>query len=171
MLRPTNFWLYVSSNSLDSSISLRALSFLVLLSNWLGILAALVPSLLEYGKTWILAYCIFLQKSRHSLKSLSVSPGNPTMTSVVILISGLMALIWLMIDSYLALSYLRFISFRIFSLPDWRGICRWSQRIGLFFKSSINLSFNSVISIEDSLILFKPGMVLILLIKSTKSKS
>jgi len=43
------------------------------------------------GKTCIRANCIFLQKSKVSLNSVSVSPGKPTITSVVTAAPGMAA--------------------------------------------------------------------------------
>ena len=53
--------------------------------------AAGVPSRREYGNTWIFAKPTWRAKAQVSSKSSSVSPGKPTMMSVVSAISGTMA--------------------------------------------------------------------------------
>jgi hypothetical protein len=56
-----------------------------------GKVAAKVPSRGENGKTWISAKRAFSQKAIVSFHSSSLSSGKPTMTSVVIAISGRIA--------------------------------------------------------------------------------
>ena len=58
-----------------------------------SILAAGVPVLFEYIKVYALSYLTFLTTSSVSSKSSSVSPGNPTIISVVIDTSGSLSLI------------------------------------------------------------------------------
>jgi hypothetical protein len=56
-----------------------------------GILSASVPGLWENGKAWILANPAAATKARLSSNSAAVSPGNPTITSVVTATPGIAA--------------------------------------------------------------------------------
>ena len=62
-------------------------------STWLGNDAAGVPVRFEYIKVNAEENFAYLTTSIVSAKSSSVSPGNPTIISVVIAISGIAALI------------------------------------------------------------------------------
>ena len=66
-----------------------------------------------------------------SSKSASVSPGKPTIMSLVMLMSRLAALIQLMRSRYQSRVYSRAMALRTAVEPDWTGRWMWSQRVGV----------------------------------------
>src|SRR5260370_9297448 len=66
-----------------------------------------------------------------SSKSASVSPGNPTIMSLVMLMSRLAALIQLMRSRYQSRVYSRDIAFTTAVELDCTGGCIWSQSVGV----------------------------------------
>ena len=81
-----------TSISLTFDKTLLNLSCLTSSGIWSSILAAGVPSLLEYMNVKALSYLTFSTTSIVSSKSSSVSPGNPIIKSVEKAIPGISAL-------------------------------------------------------------------------------
>jgi len=95
-----------------------------------GIVRDGVFGLGEYLNENKLSYCTSSSKLRVSSKSDSVSPGKPTMMSVVMAISRLAPRIMAIFSRYSPREYVRCIALSTFVEPDCTGKCTWSQIFG-----------------------------------------
>src|SRR5918912_1136088 len=93
--------------------------------------AAGVPGRIEYWKVNALAKRARRTTSRVCSKSSSVSPGKPTMMSVVMAASGMAARTLSMMPRYFSARYERRIAFSTASEPDCRGMCSWWHTFGV----------------------------------------
>ena len=101
-----------------------------------------------------------------SRKSSSLSPGKPTIISVVRPAWGIYFLIIFAFSMYSSRVYLLFIAFKILLDPDCRDKWKWSQSFPVFTALSINSWVIIIGSTEDNLILSMPSTSAILSIKS-----
>ena len=102
-----------------------------------------MPGRGEYWKVKALANRARAATSRVCWKSSSVSPGNPTMMSVVIAASGIAALTRSMMPRYFSARYDRRIAAKIRSLPDCIGICRLGITFGVCAIAAMTSSVKS----------------------------
>ena len=95
-----------------------------------------------------------------------VSPGNPTITSVVIDTFGIAALSLSTIALYSSVVYLRFILFKVSSHPLCNDKWQCGQTLSIVETASTNSSVNNIGSTELSLILSIPSISFICFITS-----
>ena len=122
--RPTRFVFRLAATRWTTSTSRSIRSPFVSSGTWSGIEAASVPWRGLKTNVKALSKPASSTTSRVSAKSRSVSPGNPTMRSVVNARSGIAARILSTRARYRSREYVRRIAFRSRVEPDWSG--RWA---------------------------------------------
>ena len=125
--------------------------------------AAGVPALREYGKMWMNAgLTLSFRKLYVSMKSSSVSPGKPVITSIPKNTFGPpgCSIAWrmrLILPAKNSVSYLLFMAFRMVSDPDWSGIWKCGRNFVPDAIQSTMLSVRRFGSMEDILYLSMPS--------------
>ena len=154
---PVKLSLYALESSSSSSISTSLLSLFTLSGIWFSILSAIVPFLLEYLNTCISKKLIFSRYFLVIANSSSVSPGNPTMTSVVMAGLSKNLLIFSTPSRNSSVSYLLFILLSVSSQPLWSDKWKCGHICGIAESLSRNVSVMILGSSEPSLILSIPS--------------
>lgn len=108
-----------------------------------SISAAGVPGRLEYWKVNAWAKRASRTVCRVCWKSSSVSPGKPTMMSVVIAASGMAARTFSMMERNRSWRYERRIARSTVSEPDWSGMCSCGMTLGVSAIAAITSSVKS----------------------------
>ena len=102
-----------------------------------------MPGRFEYWKVNALAKRAWATTSRVAWKSSSVSPGKPTMMSVVIAACGMAARTRSMMPRKRSARYDRRIALSTRSEPDCSGMCRVGQTFAVAAIASMTSSVNS----------------------------
>ena len=126
---------------------------------WFSILSATVPFLLEYININTCSKPTWFTTSNVSSKSSSVSPGNPTIISVVSVTFGIFFFILSTSSKYCSFEYFLFIAFNTFVLPDWSGKCNVLLTFSHFAIASITSSVKSFGCGEINLIFLIPSIL------------